>query len=334
MTLIFPVDDEMTTIVCGAEPGNDNWPYDFASRGIKQRLGDVYFPTLSYTNTYDAELAVQVMSEKKKPVIGLVEPVFLPVVYYKHLKKQMPYATFVNATDWLDEIKAIKSEEEIGLIREAAALGDATLEHYAEFIQPGMRGTDVYAEIHRFLAKNGSDRALIGIGSGPQGAPVPFIDDPHYSNRVIQDGDVVSILMEFTGPGGYYVESHRPVVLGKPIPELEEAFAAAVECQEEIASQMVDGADAAELWNIFKTKITGMGYAPPVRSFAHAQGLSFLERPNLRPDETWKLNTGRNIAVHPGAAMPKALAMVFDNYLVGEDGAECLQKFPKKIITL
>lgn len=334
MTVIFPTDDDMTTIVCGTEPGNDNWPPDYAARGIKQKLGNVYFPTLSYTTTYDAELAVQVLKEKDKPVIGLVEPAFMSVPFYEYLRKNLPEAEFVDATDWMDELKAIKSPEEILLIREAAALGDRILEELKTIVRPGKRDIDVYAEIHSFLAKNGSERAIVGVGSGPQSAPVAFIDDPHFQNRTIQEGDAVSILLEFTGPGGYYVESHRPVVIGKPITELQEAFETAVEMQEKIASMMVEGADSAELWNTFKTQIIQRGYAPPIRSFAHAQGLSFLERPNIRPDETWKLKTGMNIAVHPGAAGAKALAMVFDNYLIGRDKSECLQKFPKEIITI
>ena len=246
----------------------------------------------------------------------------------------MPEATFVDATDWLDEIKAIKSPEEIELIKDAAALGDKILEELKSIVRPGKRDIDVYADIHSFLAKNGSDRAIVGIGSGKQGMPVAFIDDPHFAGRTIREGDIVSILLEFTGPGGYYVESHRPVVIGKPSPELEEAFYVAVEMQEKMAALMVPGAKCADIWEEFKSQIVSKGYAPPVRSFAHAQGLSFLERPNIRPDETWTIKENMNIAVHPGAASAKALAMVFDNYLIGKDRPERLQKYPKEIIVI
>ena len=57
MTAIFPVDDEMTTIVCGGDPPADQFPPAWAARGIKKRLGAVYFPTYHFTATYDAELA-------------------------------------------------------------------------------------------------------------------------------------------------------------------------------------------------------------------------------------------------------------------------------------
>jgi hypothetical protein len=45
--------------------------------------------------------------------------------------------------------------------------------------------------------------------------------------------------------------------------------------------------------------ISSQGYAPPLRSFAHGQGYPLVERPNLRPDETWNLKANTDIAVHP-----------------------------------
>jgi Xaa-Pro aminopeptidase len=168
MTVIFPVDDEMTTIVCGGDPpDNQPFPPPWAARGIKKRLGAVYFPTLQYTNTYEAELAASVSKEKKKPIIGLVERSFIPITFYEHLTKLLPDATFVDATEWIDEIKAIKSPEEIELIKGTAALQDAAMEHLRKTIKPGMRDFEVYAEAHYAASKNGSERGLAQVNSGP-----------------------------------------------------------------------------------------------------------------------------------------------------------------------
>ena len=62
MTVIFPVDDDMTVINCGAAPpAGQVFPPPWFARGIKDRLGDVYFATLPYTAYYDAKLAVDVL---------------------------------------------------------------------------------------------------------------------------------------------------------------------------------------------------------------------------------------------------------------------------------
>ena len=116
-TVIFPVDDEMTTINCGGDPPDPQFPPPWAARGVKNRWGAPYFPSIHYTNTYDAELAVKVLKEKKAAAIGLVGKGFIPITFYEYLKKHLTDAHFLDATEDVDQIKAIKSEEEIELIK-------------------------------------------------------------------------------------------------------------------------------------------------------------------------------------------------------------------------
>jgi Xaa-Pro aminopeptidase len=334
MTVIFPVDDEMTTINCGGDPPAEQFPPPWAARGIKKRLGAVYFPTLQYTNTYEAEIAVSVLKEKKKPTIGLVERSFIPITFYEHLVKNLPDATFVDATEWVDEIKVIKSPEEIELIKGTAALQDAAMEHLRKTIKPGMRDFEVYAEAHYSASKNGSERGLAQVNSGPLGTMVPF-DLYHFQNRVIKEGDQVSVLIEVNGPGGYYCEIMRIFVVGrKPSQELQDAFAVAVEAQDMTAKRLKPGADPKELWDMNKDLLTKNGYFPPVRLYAHGQGLPLVERPSIRPNEPWKLKAGMNITVHPSAVRKDVWAIVCDNYIIGEDRAEPIHKFPKEIIVV
>jgi Xaa-Pro aminopeptidase len=334
MTVIFPVDDEMTTIVCGGDPPAEQFPPPWAARGIKKRLGAVYFPTFQYTNTLEAELAVSVLKEKTKPTIGLVERSFIPITFYEHLTKLLSDATFVDATEWVDEIKVIKSPEEIELIKGTAALQDAAMEHLRKTIKPGMRDFEVYAEAHYCASKNGSERGLAQVNSGPLGTMVPF-DLYHFQNRVIKEGDQVSVLIEVNGPGGYYTEIMRIFVVGKkPSQELQDAFAVAVEAQDMTVKRLKPGADPKELWDMNKDFLTKNGYFPPVRLYAHGQGLPLVERPSLRPNEPWKLKAGMNITVHPSAVRKNVWAIVCDNYIIGEDGAEPIHKFPKEIIVI
>lgn len=335
MTVIFPVDDEMTTIVCGGDPpDNQPFPPPWAARGIKRRLGGVYFPTFQYTNTLEAELAVGVLKEKKKPIIGLVEKSFIPITFYEYFVKHLPDATFVDATEWVEEIKVPKSPEEIELIKGTAALQDAAIEHLRKTIKPGMRDYEVYAEAHYFLSKNGSERGLVQVNSGPLGTMVPF-DVYHLQNRVIKEGDQVSVLIEVNGPGGYYTEIMRIFVVGKkPSQELRDAFAAALKAQEMTAKRLKPGADPKELWDMTQNFLKKNGYFPPVRLYAHGQGLPLVERPSLRPNEPWKLKAGMNITVHPSAVRKDVWAIVCDNYIIGKDGAERIHKSPREIIVV
>jgi Xaa-Pro aminopeptidase len=336
MTVIFPVDDEMTTINCGGDPPAQQFPPEWAVRGVKNRLGAPYFPTLQYTATYDAELAVGVLKEKKRPTIGLVEKTFIPITFYEHLVKNLSDATFIDATEWVDEIKVIKSPEEIELIKGTAALQDATLDHLKRTIRPGMKDYEVYAEAHYFASKHGSERGIVLVNSGPLGTMVPF-DVYHFQNRTIQVGNQVSVLIEVNGPGGFYTEVMRIFVVGrKPTQELQDAFGIAVEAQKLTVSQLKPGADPKEIWDANANFLKKNGYAPPNRLYAHGQGLPLVERPTIRYNETWKLKEGMNITVHPQA--PKrdknVWAIVCDNFNIRKDRAEPCHMYPQHLIEI
>lgn len=334
MTVIFPVDDEMTTIVCGSEPPNDNWPPPFAARGIKRKLGHVYFSTLPYTALYDAELAVGVLKEKQNPTIGWVEKTTIPASFYEHVMKQLPGARFVDATEWLDEIRVPKSLEEIGLVKAAAHIQDLCLEELKRIIRPGIRDLDVYAEAHAFLSKQGSERGIVQVGSGPAGTIVPF-DTPHFQNRTIKEGDQVTVLIEVNGPGGYYTEVMRVYTVGVQPPQvLQDALGAGIEAQDMTVNAMVPGATPGDLWDAFKAFCGKNGYFPPVRSFGHGQGQSLVDRPMLRPDEPWKIRPNQNIAVHPVMVRPGAFCPSCDGYMTTDTVTYRIHEFPRVITVL
>jgi len=335
MSVIFPVDDEMTTIVCGNDPPLDNWPPPFSSRGIKKKLGHVYFSTHYFTKYYDGELAVSVLKEKKNPVICWVERTTIPVTFHEYLVKNLPGATFVDATDWLDEIRVPKSPEEIELIRRCASMQDACMEALKKIIKPGMRDMDVYAEAHCFLSRHGSERGLVQVGSGPLGTFVPF-DVPHFQNRTIQEGDQVTVLVEVNGPGGYYTELMRAYCVGaEPTQALKDAQAAGLEAQDMTVKALVTGGVPGDMWKNFGQFCIQHGYAPPTRSFGHGQGQSLVDRPSLRPDEPWTIKPNTNIAVHPIMVKPGTVfCPSCDNYLTTEGAAERLHQFPRGLVVI
>ncbi len=335
MTVIFPVDDEMTVINCGNEPPAEQaFPPPYAARGIKNRLGGVYFSTLQYTNTVDAEIAVNVLKEKTKPTIGLVEKSFIPITFYEYLVKHLPDANFVDATEWIDEIRVIKSPEEIELIKGTAALQDAGMEKLKEIIKPGMRDCDVYAEAHCFLSKNGSQRGLVLVGSGPMGTPVGP-DIYHFQNRVIKEGDQVIVLIEVNGPGGYYTETARTFFVGrKPSQTSQDAFGISVEAMEMIVENMIPGAEPKDLFHLYRDFIKKKGYFPAARAFGHGQGLSLVDRPCLWHNEPWKLKAGMNMAIHPPALRQDGAGFVCNNFMINENGTEELHKFPKELVVI
>ena len=331
-TVIFPVDDEMTLITCGALPPADAFPPQWAARGVKRRMGAPYFESIHYTSTYDAELAVGVLKERKKATIGLVGRSYIPITFYEYLRKHLVGSKFVDVTDQIDQIKVIKSLEEIELIKRTAALQDAAMEHVRKSIRPGRRGFEILAEAQYSCVMQGSERQLILVNSGPPGTPVPF-QFRHFQNRMIRDRDQVSVLLEVNGPGGFYTELGRVFSIGTPSQELQDALGIAKEAQEITLKMLRPGANPKDIWDANNEFLQKKGYLPEQRLYAHGQGYDLVERPLIRYDEPMKIQEGMNITIHPGATNATVWITVCDNYIVTERGvSECLHKTPKGII--
>ncbi len=333
-TVIFPVDEEMTTITHGGKPPGDVGPPSWTLRGVRRRLTAPFFRSAAFTNTYDAELAVQVLGGKKKAKIGILGKGTMSAAFYEYLLKNLPGSTFVDAADLVDPIKAIKSDEEIDLIRKTAALQDQAMEHAKKAIRPGRRDFEIIADIVHRVTDLGSEEQLVLGGSGPVGQPVA-IRKRHFQNRMVREGDQFSLLIEVNGPGGMYTEAGRVFFVGKAPSELTDAMEAAKEIQEATLRLIRPGADPAEMWRANNVFLARKGFLPESRLYAHGQGYDLVERPLIRDDEPMKLQAGMNITVHPTVGSDRVWVWVCDNYLVTESGvSECLHKTPKEIMSV
>ena len=333
-TVIFPADEEMTLISCGPRPPADPGPPPWAVRGVKKRLGAPYFPSAHYTHTYDAELAVQVLKQKKGATVGLVGKAFIPLNFFEYLSTHLTGTTFVDATDHIDLLKVIKSPEELDLIRGTAELQDAAMEHLRKAIRPGLKEFEIYAEALYHTALQGSERHLILVSSGPSGTPVPF-QPRHFQNRTVKAGDQVSVLIEVNGPGGFYAELGRIFSVGKPSQEMQDAFGIALEAQAKSLSLLKPGADPKDIWHANNDFFEKRGYFPERRLFAHGQGYDLVERPLIRYDEPMKIRAGMNLTVHPTAVNETVWVGATDNYIVTETGvSDCLHRTPKEILVV
>jgi Xaa-Pro aminopeptidase len=332
-TVIFPMDEEMTTIA--SAPPNQPRPPEWAIHGVKRRLGAPYYPSLHYTNAYDAELAVGVLKERKDAKIGFVGMSSLHVPFYQYVTQHLPGATFIDVTDPIDYLKTIKSPEEIELIKQTAVLQDAAMDYVRQKIKAGLKDLDIHAEADYVSTKLGSTRLQVLISSyHPGEQPVGFMGR-HFMNRVLREGDHVVVLLEGNGPGGYYTEIARVFSLGEPAQEAKDMYATVLEAQQLTLKLLRPGANPKDIWDANNEFLQKRGSGPEGRLYAHGEGYELVERPAIRYDEPMKIEAGMNIAVHPVGKNSRVWTTNCDNYLVTGNGVSpCLHKTPKEIIIL
>jgi len=334
MTVIFALDEDMTVINCGNEPPLPQaFPPKWGTRGVKNNWGDVYFTTHSFSKYYDAKLALDAMKDKPKATIGWVEPMNIAMTLAGYLQENLPQATFIDATEHIDILRAKKSPYEVEIAKRTAKIQDDSFDYLKSIVKPGLHDYDMYAATHHYMSSHGSGRGLVLVKSGAMGTFAPF-EPYHLQGKVIEAGDQLTVLNETNGPGGMYTELCRSFCVGvEPDQELSAAWKHSVECQRLLAEKMVPGASCKDLYTLARSYMVDNGYAPPSRSFAHGQGYSLVERPSIRPDEPWEIMEGMNIAVHPVLVKPgRVWCLACDNYIVGAKSAEKIHNYPQELI--
>ncbi|TWH56911.1 Xaa-Pro aminopeptidase [Desulfitobacterium sp. LBE] len=331
VTVLFPVDDEMTTIFHSS--AQNPAPPAWSARGIKTRQGAPYLRTLHYTNHYDAEEIVKVIKGRKDKKVGIVGMGLINAALYQYLHEHLPHVDWVDASDLADEIKAVKSEDELIYVRESVKVHDAFASAMPAIIRPGIYEYEIRAEIKRLLENLGSEEQLIMLGSSPAGTPTPHLDT-FFQNRQLNSGDQILIMVEANGPGGFYSEIMRTWCLGEPSQELHDLWEASKKIQDFAASLLKPGANPPEIIDQVNRFMSKTGFPPEGRLFGHGQGYDLVERPAFVKHETLKLKANMVVALHPILANDKAFACCCDDFLITENGAERLQKTPQELIIL
>ena len=324
VTLIFPRDDEMITIShgpMGVEPAPRG------SSGVKKGINVPMLPTLA-NGFLHAEKVVSELATYKNCRIGFVGMSLISAQFYNAVTKQLTSAKFEDATDLVDAIKVIKSDEEISFIRETCWIQDKIFSHLLAQVKPGINTSELNTEIIRKSLELGGDKYNIVVDPMQQrrGPPGP---------RVIQEGDQLAFLIETNGPSGYWGELSRTVCLGKISPELQEQFGVAQQAQKIALNLLKPGATPAEIWEANNAYLRTTRFGEERRIFAHGQGYDMVERPSLDLFETLKIQAGMNIVVHPEVKSEAARGWVCENYIVKASGEkECLHQTPQKIFVV
>lgn len=333
-TVVFPRDDAMIVVTHGPLGDERELPPDGDGilRGVKRVLSTASFPSASYMGEYDAKLVLRALIPYARATLGLVGTSQLSYATGQRLKPSLADATLVEASDLVDRIKAVKSQEEQELIRAAARLQDEAMRAAMDAVEPGKRESDIAEVVRQVAHALGSEAGVVLCGSGPLGEPAP-IGPRHLQNRILRDGDLFALLIEVDGPGGMYTELGRTCTLG-PVPaEVAEEFQFTLAAQRFTLDLLRPGASCRDVWEAYNAFMREHGRPEERRLHCHGQGYDLVERPFVRFDETMTLMQDMNIACHPTYAHNGFVSWICDNYLIGPNGpGERLHAFPQAIV--
>jgi len=336
-TVIFAADGAMSLIEQGPFDGlRIAGDAESAATGIARRLTTPSYPSVLYSGSYDAELALRELKALSVRRVGLVAPASMYFSFGKCLTEELARSgvEILDFTDAVDRIKAIKSEEERALIRQVAAMQDQVMSRVSAFLRPGLRDFEVAAYAQYVGQQLGSEQGIFLCSSAPPGQAANF-RPRSMQGRTLQRGDVYSLLIENNGPGGYYAEMSRILVLGRASQELRDMHAAVLDAQRYALTLLVPGASCSEIHAQHNDYLRSLNLPTERRVNMHGMGYDMVERPLIRDDEEMRLAQHMAIVCHPGVLNARLFVHNTELHLIEERGAsESLHCTPKHIIEL
>ncbi|MDE8344995.1 MAG: M24 family metallopeptidase, partial [Acidocella sp.] len=215
-SVVFYADAPMTVVEMGAFGAQRDYANgDALHRGVGNWHGSPSFLAVNYTHGYDGDLVAAALRQHGARRVGLVGLGAMPHRFVQVIGDACAGKTILeDATDFVDAIKAVKSTEEIALIKQAAHLQDEVFAEVLRIIRPGLRDIDVTTHAQAFAQTHDSEQGIFLCGSAPLGQRASFLGR-HMQNRMLATGDHLSLLIEINGPGGFYTEIARTIVLGR-----------------------------------------------------------------------------------------------------------------------
>ncbi len=333
MSVVFPRDDGMTVIGQGPFGQDRQLPPegDGLRRGVKRVMSSPSYASAPFTKEIDAGLAEKAMAAYSGGTIGLVGTASMPSAFVDYLRRgKLSNAKFVEASDLVDDIKAIKSAEEVAIMRRTALMQDKCMEAAFAAMAPGKKEIEIAAVAEQTGHLYGSEQGLFLCSSAPLGT-AQMQANRHLQNRTLAAGDALALLVESNGAGGYYTELGRTAVLGKVSQEMKDEFEFVMKARNFTLNLMKPGASCKDIWDAYNQFMRENKHPEEQRLYCHGQGYDMVERPLVRFDEPMKLKANMVLSCHPTYTTSGAFNWACDDYLITDAGPERIHAFPEII---
>ncbi|TMF35113.1 MAG: aminopeptidase P family protein [Chloroflexi bacterium] len=252
-----------------------------------------------------------------------------------HFQERRRGVRWLSMNPILRELRMIKDQDEIELLRLAGAAADRVVDQIASGPLVGRTEMDVAAEVRDRLRAEGHELAQFAIvASGPNAA------SPHHqpSDRVIQPGE--PIVLDIGGTlGGYNSDTTRTLwVTGAddakgPTEDFRHLFAVLLAAHNAATVAVRPGVAAEAIDRTARDIIDGEGYGENFfHRTGHGIGLEGHEEPYVVAGNRQPLAAGMAFSIEPGIYVPGRFgARIEDIVVCGPDGPIVLNNEPREL---
>lgn len=292
-------------------------------------------------------------SLSKFPDSVYLETEVVPLALYQRFQKYFPFQNFKSLDTEIAAVRAVKSEYELSLMREAGKVHQHVMEEIVpEMLREGMSEADLAAELFPVMIKEGHhgvtrfgmfDTEIIlgnicfgessiypscfnGAGGNYGMSPaVPLIGS---RNRKLRKGDLV-YMDTGCGKDGYNTDKTMTYMFGGIIPQHAiDAHNKCLDIQKKIAAMLKPSAIPSEIYNTIMNNLDKeflenfMGFGNRrVKFLGHGIGLLIDETPVIAEGFNEPLKEGMVLAVEPKKGIENIGMVGIENtFIVTADG--------------
>ena len=220
------------------------------------------------------------------------------------------------------DAREVKSIDEIMLLNTACAMVDGAYQLIAERLKPGIRESELVADVTRYLFDLGSEHVdNINAVSGERCSPHPHV----FSDRIIRPGDQAffDIIQTFIG---YKTCYYRTFVVGKASDAQRDAYKRAREWIDASIELMRPGMTTDQVAAVWP-KAEDFGFGSEMEAFGlqfgHSVGLFLHERPIIS-----RLNS----LEHP-IELKEGMVIALETYCPATDGISAARIEEEVVVT-
>ena len=234
----------------------------------------------------------------------------------------------VEAAGLVEELRLVKDETELAVMRRAITIADEVMAVAEEAIVPGVTERAVAATIQGAFLEAGAD----GVGFETIVAAGRNAALPHHmpSDTVIAPGDPVVVDMGAL-VDGYHSDMTRTFCAGGRTPGFMVVYDIVLAANRAGIEAAVPGASCSGVHEIAREIIESAGYGPYFdHGLGHGVGLEIHEGPRLAPRSDMALQAGMVHSIEPGIYLPDWGGIrIEDLVLVNSEHPQTLSQYPR-----
>ncbi len=291
-----------------------------------------YIETARRVPDVEVELARRtLMADVGERLVGRVqfEADVLPYLEWQRLSAGKAKLAPTNGI--VDELRAVKDDDEIAAIGRAARIADRALEALTAETWVGRSERELAWRLKELTHAHGADDQAFDsiVASGENGA----LPHAHPTDQIVERGTLVTVDWG-AKVSGYSSDCTRTFSTGGLPDGLREIYEVCLAAQKLACEGVRAGMTGVEADALAREPIAAAGYGDNFgHGLGHGVGLAVHEAPRLSTESDDVLRPGHVVTIEPGIYLPGTGGVrIEDLAVVRDDGIELLTAFPKELI--